>query len=97
MTPWSAWRAAKTPADRVAEDPLERDGGGVDEHDLGTHLAGGSGNLGTDPAGTDDGDAGAGPEGVTQPEGVADGAEVVDAVEVGAGDRRAVAGLSRWR
>ena len=83
------------PADRVAEDPLERDGRGVDEHDLGTHLTGGSGNLGTDPAGTDHGHPGAGPESVTQPEGVATGAEVVDSVEVGAGDRQPSRGGAR--
>ena len=72
-------------ADAVAQDALQRDGRGGDEHDVGADLPGRRRDLGTDPAGADHRHPARRPDGVAQPDGIVDAAQVADAAEVGAG------------
>ena len=72
-------------ADLVAEHALQRHRQRVDEHDVGAELARRGGDLRPDPAGADDRHALGGTDRLAESVGVVDGAEVVDAVERGAG------------
>ena len=71
----------------AAQHPLQRDRVGGDNGDLQSALPRGGGDLGADPAGSDDDDRAAAVEPFAQHVRVIDGAQVVNAVELGAGDR----------
>ena len=73
------------PAELGAEDPLERQRGHLDHRDLASLLAGGRGDLGADPAGPDDHQPLTVLDPLADQLGIADGPQVVDAVEIGAG------------
>ena len=73
------------PAELGAEDPLERQRGHLDHRHLASLLAGGGGDLGADPAGPDDHQPLAVLDPLADQLGIAEGPQVVDAVEIGAG------------
>lgn len=77
-------------AELGAEDPVERGGVGFDDGDLGAVAAGGRGDFEADPAGARDHQVAVVPaeagEDLTEPVGVGEPAQVVDAGELGAGD-----------
>ena len=73
-------------ADLVPEHPAQGHRGGIDEDDVRTHLPGRGCDLGTDPAGADHRHAAGVADGVAEPAGIAEVAEVVDTAQVGPGD-----------
>ena len=74
-------------ADLGAEHALQRHRHRVDHRHVGAALARGGGELGADPAGADHDHPAVGVEALAQGVAVGERAQVVDAVEVGAGDR----------
>ena len=74
-------------ADLLAEHALQRYRCRLDDGHVEAALAGGGGNLGTDPAGADDDHRAAAVESLAQGVGVTDAAQVEDTVELGARHR----------
>ena len=73
------------PAELGAEDPLEGKRGHLDHRDLASLLAGGGGDLGADPTGPDHHQPLTALDPLADQLRIAEGPQVVDAVEIGAG------------